>query len=53
MESPSHSRSSRNQVKAFLDPVQRAQLVLAWARLERQVQDLIQQRMNQGVRRPQ
>jgi hypothetical protein len=41
------------EVKVFLDPVQRAQLVLAWARLERQVQDLIQQRMNQGVRRPQ
>lgn len=38
--------SEDGDVKQFLDPVQRAQLVLAWARLERQVQDLIQQRMN-------
>jgi hypothetical protein len=42
----------QGEVKAFLDPVQRAQLVLAWARLERQVQELIQQRMNQAPRRP-
>lgn len=43
--------TEQEEVKAFLDPVQRAQLVLAWARLERQVQDLIQQRMN-APRRP-
>jgi hypothetical protein len=41
----------QEEVAVFLDPVQRAQLVLAWARLERQVQDLIQQRMN-APRRP-
>jgi hypothetical protein len=41
----------QEEVKAFLDPVQRAQLVLAWARLERQVQELVQQRMN-AARRP-
>jgi hypothetical protein len=40
----------QDEVKAFLDPVQRAQLVLAWARLERQVQELIQQRMNPARR---
>ena len=44
--------SEQEDVKAFLDPVQRAQLVLAWARLERQVQELIQQRMSQPTRRP-
>jgi hypothetical protein len=41
----------QDEVKGFLDPVQRAQLVLAWARLERQVQDLIQQRMDAARRR--
>jgi len=40
----------QEEVKALLDPVQRAQLVLAWARLERQVQELIQQRMNPARR---
>jgi len=34
----------QDEVKAFLDPVQRAQLVLAFARLERQIQQLLQQR---------
>jgi len=38
--------TEQGEVKQLLDPVQRAQLVLAWARLERQVQELIQQRMN-------
>jgi Spy/CpxP family protein refolding chaperone len=46
--------AEQGEVKGFLDPVQRAQLVLAFARLERQVQQLIQQRVNpnQPVRRP-
>jgi hypothetical protein len=36
--------AEQDEVKSFLDPVQRAQLVLAFARLERQIQQLIQQR---------
>jgi len=36
--------AEQEEVRAFLDPVQRAQLVLAFARLERQIQQLIQQR---------
>ncbi|MDH4043076.1 MAG: hypothetical protein OEY20_05630 [Gemmatimonadota bacterium] len=38
--------AEREEVKAFLDPVQQAQLVLAFARLERQIQQLIQQRFD-------
>jgi len=47
-------QTERQEVKAFLDPVQQAQLVLAFARLEQQVQELIRQRANPNgaARRP-
>lgn len=38
-------RAEQTELAAYLSPVQRAQLVLAFARLERQIEQLIQQRM--------
>lgn len=38
-------RAEQAELADYLDPVQRAQLVLAFARLERQIQQLIQQRL--------
>jgi hypothetical protein len=43
-----HLRAERAEVSEYLDPVQQGQLVLAFARLERQIQQLIQQRMQRG-----
>jgi len=43
--------AEQQELEAYLTPVQRAQLVLAFARLERQIQQLIQQRM-QDRRQP-
>ncbi len=40
-----HAQSDQEEYAAFLDPVQRAQLVLAWRRLERQIQQIIRRRM--------
>lgn len=41
-------QAEQTELAAYLTPVQRAQLVLSFARLERQVQQLIQQRMQGG-----
>lgn len=43
--------AEREEVQSFLDPVQQAQLVLAFARLERQIQQLMQQRFDPAAER--
>lgn len=40
-----HARSDQEEYAAFLNPVQRAQIVLAWTRLERQIQQIVRRRM--------
>lgn len=44
-------RAEQAELAEYLDPVQRGQLVLAFARLERQIQQLIQERV-QGAQPP-
>jgi hypothetical protein len=41
-------RNEQGEFREFLSSVQRAQLVLSFARLERQIEDLIRQRMEAG-----
>ncbi|HEX9631016.1 MAG TPA: hypothetical protein VGA02_01030 [Gemmatimonadales bacterium] len=48
-------RSEQAEFREYLTPVQRAQLVLAFTRLERQIEELIRRRMEAGqqqMRRP-
>lgn len=46
-------RAEQLELAAYLSPVQRAQLVLAFARLERQIEQLMQRRMeNRPARQP-
>lgn len=44
-------RTEQAEFREYLSPVQRAQLVLAFTRLERQIEDLIRQRM-EAARQP-
>lgn len=41
-------RTEQAEFRAFLSPVQRAQLVLSFARLERQIEELVRQRVEAG-----
>lgn len=41
-------RSEQAEFREYLSPVQRAQLVLSFTRLERQIEDLIRQRVEAG-----
>ena len=43
-ERVAHARADQEVYAGFLTPVQRAQLVLAWARLERQIETIIRRR---------
>jgi hypothetical protein len=48
-------RAEQRELQTYLTTVQRAQLVLAFTRLERQIQDLVQRRLQAGAppaRRP-
>jgi len=45
-------RREQAEFREYLSPVQRAQLVLSFARLERQIEDLIRQRMEAGRPQP-
>lgn len=48
-------RAEQRELQTYLSTVQRAQLVLAFTRLERQIQDLVQRRLQAGAppaRRP-
>jgi hypothetical protein len=45
-------RSEQAEFREYLSPVQRAQLVLAFTRLERQIEELIRQRMEAGRPQP-
>ncbi len=44
------ARADQEDYAAFLDPVQRAQLVLSFTRLERQIEQIVRRRMQQQGR---
>jgi hypothetical protein len=45
------TRAELEQFKTFLDPVQRAQVMLAWRRLQMQIERIRQGRGDQQMRR--
>jgi hypothetical protein len=47
------ARADQVAYAEFLSPVQRGQLVLAWVRFERQVEEIVRQRLNQNRRNQQ
>jgi Spy/CpxP family protein refolding chaperone len=51
-ERTEQARAEQREFAQFLTPVQRAQFVLAFTRLERQIEQVIQRRMGEGARPP-
>ena len=46
------TRAEMEQFETFLDPIQRAQVMLAWRRLQFQIDRILQGRTDQPMRRP-